>query len=76
LIGKDERFKEYLSQLGRTRSTVQQTELSHFTSPPQKPKARFMNLGPVLRWGQMVSYHLSHAHSQSRQGIAAERMNE
>ena len=76
LIGKDERFKEYLSQLGRTRSTVQQTELSHFTPPPQKPKARFMNLGPVLRWGQMVSYHLSHAHSQSRQGITAERMNE
>ena len=36
LIGKDERFKVYLSQLGRTRSTV------------HKPKARFMNLGPVL----------------------------
>jgi hypothetical protein len=76
LIGKDERFKEYLSQLGRTRSTVQQTELSHFTSPPQKPKARFMDLGPVLRWGQMVSYHLSHSHSPSRAGITAERMNE
>jgi len=76
LIGKDERFKEYLSTLGRTRSTVQQTELSHFTPPPQKPKARFMNLGPVLRWGQMISYHLSHCHSRSRQDITAERMNE
>lgn len=43
--------------------------------PSQKPKARFMNLGPVLRWGQMVSYHLNHAHSKSRQGITAERMN-
>ena len=76
LIGKDERFTQYLSQLGRTRSAVQQTELSHFTPPPQKPKARFMNLGPVLRWGQMVSYHLSHCHSQSRAGITAARMNE
>jgi hypothetical protein len=76
LIGKDERFKEYLSKLGRTRSTVQQTELSHFTPPPQKPKARFMNLGPVLRWGQMISYHLSHCHSRSRQDITTERMNE
>ena len=76
LIGKDERFQEYLSQLGRTRSTVQQTELSHFTPPPQKPKARFMNLGPTLRWGQMVSHHLSHRHSKSRQGITAARMNE
>ena len=76
LIGTDQRFQEYLSKLGRTRSTVQQTELSHFTPPPQKPKARFMNLGPVLRWGRMVSYHLGHCHSQSRHGITADRMNE
>jgi len=76
LIGKDERFREYLTKLGRTRSAVQQTELSHFTPPPQKPKARFMNLGPTLRWGQMVSYHLTHCHSKSRQGITAERMND
>jgi hypothetical protein len=76
LIGRNERFQAYLSKLGRTRSTVQQTELSHFTPPPQKPKARFMNLGPTLRWGQMVSYHLSHCHSQSRQGITAKRMND
>jgi len=76
LIGKDERFGQYLSKLGRTRSTVQQTELSHFTPPPQKPKARFMNLGPVLRWGRMVSYHLSDCYSKSRQGITAERVNE
>ena len=76
LIGKDERFQAYLSKLGRTRSTVQQTELSHFTPPPQKPKARFMNLGATLRWGRMVSYHLSHCHSKSRQDITAGRMNE
>ena len=76
LIGKDERFQEYLSKLGRTRSAVQQTELSHFTPPPQKPKARFMNLGPTLRWGSMISYHLSNSRSKSRQGIAAQRVND
>ncbi len=76
LIGKNERFTSYLSEIGRTRSRIQQTELSHFTPPPQKQKARFMNLGPTLRWGQMISYHLSHAHSQSRRGVTANRMNE
>lgn len=76
LIGKDERFKEYQSKQGRTRSSVQQTEIGHFTPPPQKPKARFMNVGPMLLWGRMVLYHLSHCHSQARQGIAAARMNE
>lgn len=76
LIGHSDRFSQYLSQLGRTRSAIQQTELSHFTPPPQKPKARFMNLGPTLRWGQMIAHHLSDCHSQSRQGIAASRMND
>ena len=76
LIGNSDRFGQYLSQLGRTRCAIQQTELGHFTPPPQKPKARFMNLGATLRWGQMISYHLSECHSKSRQGITAQRMND
>ena len=75
LIGRDERFQLYLSKLGQTRNHVQQTELGHFTPSSQKPKARFMNLGPSLRWGKMVSYHLSHHRSESRKGIKAKRMN-
>ncbi len=76
LIGKSDRFGQYLSLLGRTRNAIQQTELSHFTPPPQKIKARFMNLGPTLRWGQMISHHLSDCHSMSREGITAQRMND
>jgi hypothetical protein len=76
LIGKSDHFSDYLSRLGKTRSAIQQTELSHFTPAPQKPKARFMNLGPTLRWGQMVSHHLSDPHSNSRRGITAARMND
>ncbi len=76
LMGKSDRFGRYLLRMGRTRSTIHQTELSHFTPPPQKKKARFMNLGPTLRWGQMISHHLSDCHSQSRQGVTAQRMNE
>jgi hypothetical protein len=75
LIGKDQRFAQYLSELGRSRSQIQQTELSHFTPPSVKPKARFMNLGPLLKWGNMVSYHLSTAHSKARADVSADRMN-
>jgi hypothetical protein len=35
-----------------------------------------MNLGPTLRWGQMISHHLSDCHSMSREGITAQRMND
>ena len=75
MIGPSEPFKMYLSLLGSTRSSIQQTELSHFTPPAQKPKARFMNLAATLRWGEMVLWHLDHADSKARQGIDAERMN-
>lgn len=76
LIGKSERFTSYLSQLGRARCQVQQTELSHFAPPTQKPKARFMNLGPTLRWGQMISHHLSNYRSKARSRVPVARMNE
>ena len=75
IVGKDERFEKFLHQIGRTRNAIQQTELAHFTPPPQKPKARFMNLDDTLRWAQMVLWHLSHSGSHGRQDITAKRMN-
>lgn len=76
MIGGSDRFQAYLSHLGRTRSSIQQTELSHFTPPAPNSKARFMNFEPTLRWGAMVSWHLAHPQSEARQGIAAKRMSE
>ena len=76
VIGKDKRFEKFQSKLGLSRSHTQQTELSHFTPPKQKTKARFMNLQNTLYWAAMISWHLSHANSAARADIATERMNE
>jgi len=76
IVGTDERFAQFSTRLGRTRSAIQQTELAHFTPPSPKPKARFMNLQPTLRWANMVSWQLSHPRSEARQDITADRMNE
>jgi hypothetical protein len=76
IVGKDKRFAEFTTQLGRTRSAVQQTELAHLTPPGAKPKARFMNLAPTLTWAKMVSWQLSQPHSEARRGLTADRMNE
>ena len=76
LVGKDPQFVKFLGYLGRTRSQIQQTELAHFTPPPQKSKARFMNLDPILSWAEMVSFHLSSPDSKARSGITAKRMNQ
>lgn len=76
ILQQDDRFSQFLSHSGSTRCAIQQTELSHFTPPSQKTKARFMNLEPTLRWGEMVAWQLSHPKSKGRQGIVAKRMND
>ena len=75
-IGNSPEFKDFLSCVGKTRNAIQQTELSHLVPPPQKSKSRFMNLGPILCWANMVSYHLSNSDSDARKNITAQRMNE
>ena len=76
IVGTDERFSRFSTRLGGTRSAIQQTELAHFTPPSPKPKARFMNLRPTLRWAKMVSWQLSHPRSKARDDITADRINE
>jgi hypothetical protein len=76
VVGGNERFTEFTSQTGSTRSAIQQTELAHFTPVSPKPKARFMNLSPTLKWANMVLWHLAHPHSAARQEIETARMND
>jgi hypothetical protein len=75
-IGRSERFKSFMSQVGLTRNRIQQTELSHFMPPPLKQKSRFMNLAPILRWARMVIHHLNNPDGEARKGITSDRMNE
>ena len=76
ILGANERFAEFTSQSGSTRSAIQQTELAHFTPVSPKPKARFMNLSATLKWANMVLWHLAHPHSVARQEITTSRMND
>jgi hypothetical protein len=74
LIGNTPRFSEFIKQVTSTRSAVQQTELSHFGPRSLKQKARFMNMGDLLNWANMVGWQLAHPESKARQDIADERM--
>ena len=75
-VGKQPRFDEFISCLGKTRSAIQQTELAHLTPPGQKPKARFMNMGATLEWAAMVGWLLDDGKSQARRWVATERLEE
>ena len=76
VVGGDERFQEFTSQTGGTRSAIQQTELAHLTPVSPKPKARFMNLSATLQWAGMLLWHLAHPHSAARREITTSRMND
>lgn len=76
IVGADRRFVEFTAQLGRTRSAIQQTELAHLTPLSFRPKARFMNLEPTLKWAQMALWQLAHPDTEARRLISDERISE
>jgi hypothetical protein len=76
MLGKDERFAEFTTLLGVTRSAIQQTELGHLIPRSLKQKARFMNLAPVLEWAAAILWLLDHPEAEARQQITTERLEE
>jgi hypothetical protein len=75
-VGDHPRFAEFNSQLGKTRSAIQQTELAHLTPPGQKPKARFMNLAATLDWAAAVLWLLEHPEAKARASLKLQRLEE
>jgi hypothetical protein len=47
----DARWQAFVRRCGQTQPKVKQTELGHLAPPTIKVKARYMNLGPLIRWG-------------------------
>jgi len=50
----DPRWSAFVKHLGQTKFRLQQTELAYLVGPSLRPKARYMNLGPVLRWTRLT----------------------
>lgn len=76
LLAHCPQFAAFNTAMGKTRSAIQQTEMAHLTPPSQKPKARFMNLGPTLEWASAILWLLDHPEADARREIAPERLEE
>jgi hypothetical protein len=76
LLKRDPNYEAFTRNIGRCRSAVQQTELARFVPPGFKTKARFMNLGPIIRWASAVLWHLNHPESSSCSAVPLDRMKE
>lgn len=73
-LGQDERFREFLAQIGRTTASIQQTELDHLLPPRKKEKCRYMSLGQLIDWATMVECQLNLASTTKSNG--SERLTE
>jgi hypothetical protein len=50
-LEKDPRWPKFVGELNRVRAQLVLTALACLIPPSLKPKARYMNLGPLIRWG-------------------------
>jgi hypothetical protein len=76
LLKKDPDYEAFSRRLGQARCALQQTELAHFTPPPFKTKARFMNLQPTIRWAAAALWHLNHPDSATCRRLSRQRLEE
>lgn len=52
--GRDERWSEFVARLAQAGAKLRQTRAAHLVPPTTRPKARFMNVGPTLRFAGRV----------------------
>ena len=50
----DQRWPEFVARLGQVKPRIQQTSDAFLLAPSLRPKARYMNLASLLRWGRRI----------------------
>jgi len=53
-LSNDPHWDAFLKHCGQTQPKVKQTDLGYLAPPTLKVKARYMNLGPLIAWGQKI----------------------
>lgn len=75
-LEKNPRWQELNQQMAQTRCAIQQTEMAFLVPPGPKPKARFMNLAPHLRWAENVLAVLQEPSAEVLKHVRLERLEE
>ena len=73
-LDKDPRWAKFITCVNQTRARVTLTDLACLIPPGLKPKARYMNLPPLVRWGQDTLAFLDHPRDLPGQPIHPETL--
>jgi hypothetical protein len=74
LLGADNRWQAFRRLAGQTKCQVQQTEVAFLAPPFQRPKARYMSVGELLRWGEATLRLLDDKPAKVMEQVSAERL--
>jgi hypothetical protein len=75
-LEKNARWQDFQRRLAETRCAIQQTEMAFLVPPGPRPKARFMNLGPILQWGSKVLAVVRQPSAQVQAWVSPQRLRE
>lgn len=73
-LERDPRWAEFCQQVGQCRRQMLQVELAKLVPPGIGEKARFMNLGPLIRWGNATLEILDRPASDVPRGRLEEKL--
>lgn len=62
-LGAEERFSQYRQACCQCANQLRQSSLAHLKPPRPKTKARYMNVGPEIRWGRRALWLLDRVRS-------------
>jgi hypothetical protein len=65
-LGRNQQWKAFEAELGRTTAAIGQTGLEHLLPPRKKQKSRFMNFDRLIDWAVSVQKQLDTAGETSR----------
>lgn len=64
-LTNDPRWAEFVQQANRTKLATTQTSLAFLSPPGMKPKARYMNLAPLISWAKRCLAYLADSRRSS-----------
>lgn len=74
-LSKEDRFSEYRQGCCQCANKLRQSPLAHLKPPRPKTKARYMNLGPEIRWGRRALWLLDRVRSGDLSDRQRSRLN-
>lgn len=75
-LTRDDNWALFTQKANQTKKQVQQTEFAFLEPPKQKTKARYMNIGELIKWGTRIQIFLNDHNHKTEPEYDLEKLEE